>query len=353
MVILMSPSPADVANDEPAGPREPAARHAPGDVDPALGPFAVERLLFPYPIAMTPDLLPEPAEPRREPLRVLQGGVDPVLGPFEVERLLFPYPTTLTPGRLQELTLWPAKPQRFPSRILQGGVDPVLGPFPVERLLFPYPATVTPDRLPGFAGWLAQPQRPAASAAEARPALVRLSQRMLGIGRRVLARIDRGTRAVRQALEELNGGPLQQPQADAAAHDRRAAVVLAGPDAIRRGLKRLVAAVRAFDGAPAPAAADRPDNLLPAADDAELVPSEPLVLRESWSLTDLVSPAETWAVSPATTPSPPAQRSTSIARVFLRSTGIAFIAAFALIPFSRWWAAGSAGGHARDSPLRD
>jgi hypothetical protein len=186
MVVLMSPSPAGVAGDEPAASGRPAVRPSafdraigpwavegllcpyPGDIaphqlhafafrtaepqraaaalDPALGPWAIERFLSPYPALVAIELLPElvrnPVMPAATPAEQLAGPVDSALGPWRIEQFVCPYQITVAPRRLPEAVERAAKP--LPAPVI---FDAALGPWAVERLLFPYPATVAPHRL--------------------------------------------------------------------------------------------------------------------------------------------------------------------------------------------------------------
>ena len=110
MIVLMSPSPAGVSfkMTAPSG-EAPAAGACSAAFGAAIGPWAVERLLTPYPVEIAPSQLPAYARELARPLG-RRGELDPALGPWDVDRLLCPYPETMGLEQLAELAPQPVMP---------------------------------------------------------------------------------------------------------------------------------------------------------------------------------------------------------------------------------------------------
>ena len=390
MIVLMSPSPAGVSVSMTAPSEEAPAAGACSDAfDAAIGPWAVERLLAPYPVEIAPHQLPAFARRIARPLGA-QRAVDPALGPWDVDRLLCPYPETFGLDQLADLAPQPvmpaaslpqqpsapvgsdlgpwrieqfvcpyqitAAPRRPDETAVQAPLpapvtlDPALGPWDVERLLHPYPDTVAPKRLGEFARRPAEPMGPAASAAEPR-AHMRIVMRVAGTARRLVGLVENGTKAARKAVKDLRqpatptlGGQLATP-------DRGGQAMPTQTDDAREGLKQLIEALDAF--APRPASwpdDDRGSFLLPWHEVPQTA-SDPFVFDGRGTDADDEPTIVPLAILPADCTSPP-RHVAGLDGVFPPATGVAFVAALLLLPLSCSYAAGAVYGYARDGPPR-
>jgi len=276
MIVLMSPSPAGVSVTVTAVSGEaPAAGACSAVFDAAIGPWAVERLLTPYPVEIAPSQLPAYAR-ELGPLGH-QGELDPALGPWDVDRLLCPYPETMGLEQLAELAPQPVMPAASlpqqpsapidsdlgPWRIEQFAcpyqitmavrrpdetvvqtplpapvtLDPALGPWDVERLLHPYPDAVAPVRLGEFSRRPAEPMGPAALADEPR-AHVRIVMRVAGTGRKLLGLVEDGAQAARKVVKDLRQPARPTLEGQDATPDRGGQAMSTQTDDAREGLKQ-------------------------------------------------------------------------------------------------------------------
>jgi hypothetical protein len=390
MVVLMSPSPAGVSVTVTAAAREaPAAGACFGASDAAVGPWAVERLLTPYPVEIAPCQLPAYARTLARPLGA-QGEVDPALGPWDVDRLLCPYPETMGLEQLAELAPQPVLPAASlpqqpsapigsdlgPWRIEQFvcpyqitvaarrpdetvaqaplptpvTLDPALGPWDVERMLYPYPNAVAPGRLGEFFGRSAELMAPVASAGEP-GAHMRIVIRVAGTGRKLLGLVEDGTQAARKLVKDLQQPETATWEGHPATPDRPGRAMSTQTIDAREGLKQLIEALDAF--APRPASwpdDDRGSFLLPWHEVPQTA-SDPFALDGRGTDADDGSTIVPLAILPAECTSPPGHVA-GFDGVFPPSTGVALVAALLLLPLSCSYTAGAVYGYVRDGPPR-
>jgi hypothetical protein len=390
MVVLLSPSPAGVPADEPAGSGQPAVRPCWGPADPAFGPWAVERLLVPYPAEIAPRQLlayaPRPAEPARA------AAADPALGPWSIERMLCPYPATVALEALPELApepeipgatpiaqlpdpvesaLGPWRVEQFvcayqitvaPRRVREtteqaagplpvpATIDPALGPWPIDRLLSPYPSAVAPQRLGEFCAGGLEPLRPAASVVPTTPAHTRLVLRVAGTTRKFLSLVERGARAARKALQDFSE-PMtptlgeEVPVPDGGSR----AVPIQTNDAAEGRQQQSFGTLDASAPRPASWLHDGGEDFLLPRCEAPQTASDPFALKRRWTdAADEPNLAQK-AIMPPGDPSRP-RPVAGLDRGFAPSTGVAFLAALLLVPASCSYAAGAVYGYARDGP---
>jgi hypothetical protein len=390
MVVLMSPSPAgvSVAVTPPAG-EPPAAGVCSAAFDAAIGPWAVERLLTPYPVEIAPYQLPAFTRRIARPLGA-QGEVDPALGPWDVDRLLCPYPETMGLEQLAELAPQPVMPaaslpqqpsapidsdlgpwrieqfvcpyqitvaaRRPDETVVQAPLptpvtlDPALGPWDVERMLYPYPNAVAPGRLGEFSRRSAEPMGPVAFADEPR-AHMRIVMRVAGAGRKLLGLVEDGTQAARKMVKDLRQPATPTLEGQAAAPDREGQALPIQTDDTREGLKQLMEALDAF--APRPAVwpdDDRGSFLLPWHGVPQTA-SDPFAFDGRCTDVDDEPTIVPLAILPADCTSPPGHVA-GLDGVFPPSTGVALVAALLLLPLSCSYAAGAVNGYVRDGPPR-
>jgi hypothetical protein len=389
MVVLMSPSPAGVSvKTAPHTGGLPAPAACSGAFDAAVGPWAVERLLAPYPPEIAPCQLPELApEPPRLP--AARAVVDPALGPWDIDRLLCPYPPTMGHEQLAELAPPPVMPAARlaphpdspigsdlgPWRVEQFAcpyqitvaparaeavtvqtplaapvnLDPALGPWDVDRLLFPYPDVVAPGRLREFSQ-ITDPMGPTAYADEPR-AHVRVAMRVAGTARRLMGLVENGTQAARKLVKDLRQPAAPTLGGHVATPDRGGQAMPTQTDDAREGLKQLIEALDAF--APRPASwpdDDRGSYLLPWHEVPQTA-SDPFVFDGRRTDADDEPTIVPLALPPVgDTPQP--RHVAGLDGVFPPSTGVAFVAALLLLPLSCSYAAGAVYGYARDGPPR-
>ncbi|MHC4209590.1 MAG: hypothetical protein ACYSWT_07730 [Planctomycetota bacterium] len=391
MVVLLSPSPAGVASNEPAGSGRLAVEPCSDTADPATGPWAVERMLVPYPVEIAPHQLAAFAPRPAEPLRAVAAAVDPALGPWAIERMLCPYPATVALEALPELSpkreipaatsiaqlpgpvdsaLGPWRVEQFvcpyqitvaPKRLREAArraarplpapttIDSALGPWPIERLLSPYPAAVAPQRLPEFSAWGMESLRPAASSVPTKPARNRLVLRVAGTTRKLLGLVERGARAARKALQDFSEPMTPTLGGEAAMPGGGGQAVPTQTSDAAEGRQQSIGTLDA--SAPRPASwlhDDGEDFLLPWRE-APQTASDPFALKRRWTgaADELTLAPE--VIMPPGDPSQP-RPVAGLDRIFPQSTGIAFLAALLLVPASCSYAAGAVYGYARDGP---
>jgi hypothetical protein len=345
MVVLMSPSPAGTTVKVSSPSWEARAAGACSEAfDAANGPWAVERMLAPYPDEIAPCQLPafdlRPARPMGA-----QAAVDPALGPWDVDRLLCPYPGTMGFQQLAELAPQPVMPAARlapqPSAPIESGL---------ERLLYPYPDAVAPGRLSEFSRRPDEPMGPAASAA--RPgAPMRIVMRVAGTTRKLMGLAENGTQTARKAVKDLRQPETPTWGGNSATPDRGGQAMPIQTDDAREGLKQLIEALDAF--APRPASwpdDDRGSFLLPWHEMPQTA-SDPFALDGRCTDADDELTVVPLAILPADCTSPP-RHVAGLDGVFPSSTGVAFVAALLLLPLSCSYAAGAVYGYARDGPSR-
>jgi hypothetical protein len=346
---MLTPYPVEVAAHQLPAFAQKLARPlgAQRAVDPALGPWAVDRLLCPYPETMgleqLAELAPQPVMPAASLPQQPSAPIDSDLGPWRIEQFVCPYQITVASRRPDET----AVQAPLPAPVT---LDPALGPWDVERLLYPYPDAVVPKRLGEFSRRPAEPMGPAAFADEPR-AHMRIVMRVAGTGRKLLGLVEDGTQAARKVVKDLRQPATPTLEGHPATPDREGQAGPTQTDDAREGLKQLLEALDAFAPRPASWPDDDRGSLLLPWHEVPQTASDPFAFDGRRTDADDEPTIVPLAILPADCTSPP-RHVAGLDGVFPPSTGVAFVAALLLLPLSCSYAAGAVYGYARDGPPR-